>query len=63
MQSPDANEPKSDLGIKIGEPESTSRAKSQQRAISNTLKFLATKALLIGITIFLGVFMTVSIID
>ena len=63
MGSPDSNKPESDLGIKISEPESPSSAKSKQRAISNTLKFLATKALLIGLTIFMGVFITVSIID
>ncbi len=63
MQSSNVNKPNRDLDMTTDEPESVSIAHNKRRAIKNTLKFLATKALLIGLTIFLGVFITVSIID
>lgn len=63
MQSSDANKPNKNLGKEISDPESPSDASDNQSAVRNTLKFLATKALLIGITIFVGVFITVCIID
>jgi peptide/nickel transport system permease protein len=63
MQSSDTNEIKKYPKLTIGEPELSSSTSVKRRVFSNTLKFLGVKALLICITIFIGVFITITIVD
>jgi len=63
MQPSDINETKNEPNMNIGEPEHFSSTSVKGRVIFNTLKFLVAKALLICITIFVGVFSTVIIVD
>jgi peptide/nickel transport system permease protein len=63
MQPSDTNETKNDPNMNIGEPERSSSTSVKRRVMFNTLKFLGAKTLLICITIFIGIFITIYIVD